>query len=134
MWGAGGLIAPAIFAAATLPDNSMTWAVFAPLSFVCFVGWLIAGISMLNSWQKELSRADGTGVRSGRKSARARAARAGVWGLWAIVMPAAFCAWVIPGYTTVTRSVVIGLEVYVIFWLVGGAIVVASRRGWLRST
>ena len=64
-----------------------------------------------------------------RKIGRARTA---AWGLYALVLPAALCVWIIPGYTTVARSLAIGLMVYGVFWLLGGAAVVATRRGWLR--
>ena len=90
VWGACGLVAPVIMAAALLPDNSLTWAMLAPLGFVCFVGWLIAGITMLHSWQKELTGADGTDAQAMHRPARARAAKAAAWGLYAIVLPAAF--------------------------------------------
>ncbi len=111
MWGVCGLVAPGLFAVAILPDSSVSWGLFAPLSFLCFVGWLITGITLF-----------------------ARTARAAAWGLYVLVLPAAFCAWIIPGYTTVARSVAIGLLVYVVFWLLGGAAVVATRRGWMRPT
>ena len=97
MWGACGLVAPTLFAAAILPDSALSWSLFAPLSFLCFVGWLITGIALFG-----------------------RTARAAAWGLYALVLPAALCAWIISGYTTVARSLATGLMVYGVFWLLGG--------------
>lgn len=137
VWGTCGLVAPVIMAAALLPDNSLTWALLAPLGFVCFVGWLITGITMLHSWQKALTGADGTDGTDAQpmhRPARARAARAAAWGLYVIVMPAAVSAWIVPGYTTAARAIAVALEVYAIFWLLGGVMVIASRRGWLDPT
>ena len=136
MWGAYGLIAPAIFAAAIMPDNSVTWGTLAPISFLCFVGWLIAGIMMLTSWHKKLISADSAdasawrgGVPSPRKpaKARARAAKAAVFGLYGIIMPAVFTVAVIPGDTTVRVVVTTAAVIYFTFWVVGGAVVLATR-------
>jgi hypothetical protein len=132
-WGACGLIMPVIFAG-VLADNSVAWALLAPLTFFYFVGWLVAGIIMLASWHQKLASADSAGARPLRKpaKARARAAKAALWGLYGIIMPAVFWVAIIPGQATVGVVVTFAVVIYLVFWLLGGVWVLASRRGWTR--
>ena len=132
-WGASGLITPAIFAG-VLADNPIAWAVLAPLSFLYFIGWLVAGIIMLASWHQKLTRADGGGAQPLRKPAkvRARAAKAAAWGLYGIIMPAVFWVAAIPGHTTVGVVVTFAAVIYSSFWLLGGFVVLAPHLSWTR--
>ena len=138
-WGAWGLITPAIFAG-VLADNPIAWGLLAPLSFLYFIGWLSAGIVMLASWHQKLTRSGSAGIPVGQTGAqplrkpakaRARAAKAAAWGLYGIVMPAAFTVAVIPGNAPVGVVVVTAAVICLIFWLLGA---VVMRRGWTRPS
>jgi len=128
-WSAGGLIPLGVFAAAVLPDNSVTWGTFAPLSFLCFMVWLVAGIMMLISWHQKLTRADGGGVQRPRGSLRAKAAlaKAALFGLFGLVMPAAFTVAAIPGNTTIGVVVTYTAIIFGTFWLAGAGMALAFR-------
>jgi hypothetical protein len=127
-WSAAGLIPVGIFAAAILPDSSVTWGTFAPLSFLCFMIWLVAGIMMLISWHQKLTRADGGGAQRLRRSVRVKAwaAKAALFGLFGLVMPGAFTVAAVPGNTTIRVVVTYAAIIFGTFWLAGGAIVLAS--------
>jgi hypothetical protein len=55
--------------------------------------------------------------------------KAVAWGLYSIVMTVIFTIAVVPGPTTVGVVVVTAAVVYAIFWLLGGVLMVATRRG-----
>jgi hypothetical protein len=130
-WSAAGLIPVGIFAAAIVPDNSVTWGALAPLSFLCFLGWLTAGIMMLISWHGKLTRADDGGAQRLRRSVRAKAwaAKAALFGLFGLVLPAAFTVAIIPGNTTIGVVVTYAAIISGTFWLAGAGILLASRIG-----
>lgn len=69
-----------------------------------------------------------------RKPARAltRTEKAAAWGVYGIIMPAFLTVAGMPGHTTVGAVVVTAAVIYFIFWLVGGVMMVGSRRGWPR--
>ena len=96
---------------------------------------------MLASWHEKLTSADSAGTRDGlagaqspRKpaKARARAAKAAAWAIYGIMLPAVFTVVVIPGNATVNVVVITAAIIYSIFWLLGGARVLASRRAGAR--
>lgn len=66
-----------------------------------------------------------------RSSARTltRPEKAVAWGLYSIVMTVIFTIAVVPGPTTVGVVVVTAAVIYAIFWLLGGILMVATRRG-----
>jgi hypothetical protein len=132
VWGACGLITPAILAAALLPDNGTAWGTLAPLSFLYCIGWLVAGIIMLASWHRKLTRADGAGAQPLRKPAKARAARAAAWSLFGIIMPAVCWVAAIPGHTTAGVVVTYAAVIYSTFWLLGAFVVLAPHLSWTR--
>lgn len=134
-WSATGLIPVGIFAAAILPDNHVTWGTFAPLSFLCFVVWLVAGIMMLISWHHKLTHADSGGAQRLRGSVRAKTwvARAAVFGLFGLVMPTAFTVAAIPGNTAIRVVVTYAAIIFGTFWLAGAGIVLASRYDQART-
>jgi hypothetical protein len=55
--------------------------------------------------------------------------KAVAWGLYSIVMTVIFTIAVVPGPTTVGVVVVTAAVIYAIFWLLGGILMVATRRG-----
>jgi Domain of unknown function (DUF1707) len=58
-----------------------------------------------------------------------RAQKAVAWGLYSVVMTVIFTVVVVPGPTTVGVMVVTAVVIYAIFWLLGGILMVATRRG-----
>ena len=145
VWFACGLVAPAIVVVLMLPAESWPWAALGSwadvlvvflfvLSWVCLVGWLVAGMVLLGRWRREIDSKNGTGTHGLRQSVTVWAAWAGAWVLYGILLPAAFVVWIVPGNSTGGRVVAIAVEVYLLFWLVGMVMVIASRRGWLRPT
>ena len=54
--------------------------------------------------------------------------KAVAWGLYGIVMTVIFTIVVVPGPTTVGVMVVTAVVIYAIFWLLGGVLMVATRR------
>ena len=132
VWGACGLITPAVLAAALIPDNGTAWGTLAPISFLSCIGWLVAGIIMLASWHRKLTRADSAGAQPLRKAAKPRAAKAAAWGLYGIIMPAVCWVAAIPGHTTVGVVVTYAAVIYSTFWLLGGFVVLAPHLSWTR--
>jgi uncharacterized protein DUF1707 len=134
-WSATGLIPIGIFAAAILPDNRVTRGTLAPLSFLCFMVWLVAGVMLFISWHQKLTRADGDGAERLRRSVKAKTwvARAAVFGLFGLVMPAAFTVAAIPGNTAIRVVVTYAAIIFGTFWLAGAAIMLASRYDRART-
>jgi lipopolysaccharide export LptBFGC system permease protein LptF len=58
-----------------------------------------------------------------------RPEKAVAWGLYSIVMTVIFTVVVVPGPTTVGVVFVTAVVIYAIFWLLGGILMVATRRG-----
>ncbi|HEY7429155.1 MAG TPA: DUF1707 domain-containing protein [Streptosporangiaceae bacterium] len=141
VWGVCGLIAPAIFAAAIMPDDSVSWGTLAPLSFICFMCWLAAGICLLVAWHEKLTHPDGTApgelaedrLPRGPAGVRAGLAKAAVLGIWGLIMPAVLTVALIPGHTTVNVVVATAAFFYCLFWLAGGAVLLAYRRAGTRA-
>jgi Domain of unknown function (DUF1707) len=61
-----------------------------------------------------------------------RAGKTAAWGVYGIIMPAFLTVAGMPGHTTVGAVAVSAAVIYFIFWLVGGLMMVGSRRGWPR--
>jgi len=53
---AGGLLAPAVLAAAVLSGNSQLYALFILPTMITFVAWIVAGAVVLDAWHDKQSR------------------------------------------------------------------------------
>ncbi len=69
-----------------------------------------------------------------RKPVRAlsRAEMAAAWGMYGIVLTVILTIAVVPGQTTIGAIAVTAAVIYSAFWLLGGVMMVTSRRGWPR--
>ena len=53
---AGGLLAPAVLAAASLTNNAQLYALFILPTMITFVAWIVAGAVVLDAWHGKHSR------------------------------------------------------------------------------
>jgi Domain of unknown function (DUF1707) len=53
---AGGLLAPAVLAAASLTSNAQLYALFILPTMITFVAWIVAGAVVLDAWHDKHSR------------------------------------------------------------------------------